>query len=135
MAINCALEVYAMPTSTFHSTFDLNIICTIQFKIKYLLATFAFGLIHGFGFAAVLGDLGLKASGLIVPLLGFNLGVEIGQIAILSVFLPLSYSLRETWFYKHIIFYGGSVIIICIALTWFAERTFNLKLFSSILNF
>jgi len=52
--------------------------------------TFGFGLIHGFGFASVLADLSAGGSGgALVPLLGFNLGVEIGQLAIAVVALPL----------------------------------------------
>ena len=99
---------------------------------KRWIAAFAFGLIHGFGFAAVLSDLGLHDGALIFALLGFNLGVEIGQIAILSIYLPITYSLRKTWFYKNILFYTGSMSIICIASVWFLERAFNLSLFASV---
>ena len=58
--------------------------------------TFAFGLIHGFGFAGALRDLGLGAAGvpIAVPLLSFNLGVELGQVAVASVLLPLVWRLR-----------------------------------------
>ncbi len=98
------------------------------------LAAFAFGLIHGFGFAAVLTDLGLQQGTLIVALIGFNVGVEIGQIAILSVFIPLAYAVRQSWFYKNIIFYGGSILIALIASAWFAERALNLEIFSELLN-
>ncbi len=94
------------------------------------LAAFVFGLIHGFGFAAVLADLGLQQGALVVALIGFNVGVEIGQIAILSLFIPTAYALRQSWFYKHIIFYGGSIIIAIIASLWFAERAFNITVFS-----
>ena len=89
-----------------------------------------FGLIHGFGFAAVLADLGLQQGALMVALAGFNVGVEIGQIAILSLFIPAAYGLRKSKFYKIIIFYGGSVLIIIMATAWFIERAFNLQLFA-----
>src|SRR4030095_11994348 len=60
--------------------------------------TFAFGLIHGFGFASVLRDLGVGAGaqGIVMPLFTFNLGVELGQVAIASVVLPIVWQLRKT---------------------------------------
>ena len=94
------------------------------------LAAFVFGLIHGFGFAAVLADLGLQKEVLVVALIGFNLGVEIGQLGILSLFVPAAFILRKSKFYKIIIFYGGSVLIMIIAAAWFIERAFNLQLLS-----
>ena len=94
------------------------------------IAAFVFGLIHGFGFAAVLSDLGLQKGALVTALVGFNLGVEIGQIGILSIYLPISYSIRKTWFYKNLLFYLGSVIIIAIASIWFVERAFNMAIYT-----
>lgn len=107
----------------------LNNVFPFILKNRWLVA-FAFGLIHGFGFAAVLSDLGLQGFTLILALIGFNLGVEIGQIGILSVYIPLSYVMRKTWFYKHIIFYVGSLLIVGIASTWLVERAFNMEFFS-----
>ncbi len=92
------------------------------------VAAFAFGLIHGFGFAAVLSDLGLKDTALVIALVGFNLGVEMGQIGILSIYLPITYMIRKTWFYRYLMFYLGSILIIFIASIWFIERAFNIKL-------
>ena len=89
---------------------------------------FAFGLIHGFGFASVLTDLGLPQGALLLALVGFNVGVEIGQLAIVTAFLPLAYGLRATWFYRRMIFSGGSVVIAAIAAMWLAERSLNVKL-------
>jgi len=61
------------------------------------LITFLFGLIHGFGFATVLKDLGVASSttGVTVPLVAFNLGVEAGQIVIAGVLLPVIWNLRK----------------------------------------
>ena len=89
---------------------------------------FGFGLIHGFGFASVLGDLGLSAGTFGVALLGFNVGVELGQLAIVAVFLPVAYLLRHTAFYRWVVLRGGSVAIAVLALIWFTERAFNLEL-------
>ena len=92
------------------------------------MVAFAFGLIHGFGFASVLADLGLPQSALLLALVGFNVGVEVGQLAIVSVFLPVAYGLRRTALYRRGIFLGGSVLICILAGIWFTERAFNLKL-------
>lgn len=65
-------------------------------KGRWLL-TFAFGLVHGLGFASVLRDLGIAAgkTGVAVPLVAFNVGVELGQIAVAAVLLPLIWKLRD----------------------------------------
>jgi hypothetical protein len=94
------------------------------------LVAFVFGLIHGFGFASVLTELGLPQGALVLSLLGFNLGVEMGQLAIVAAFLPAAYLLRNTSFYRNGIFKSGSVITAVVALFWFVERAFNLKLIS-----
>lgn len=59
-------------------------------------ATTCFGLIHGFGFAGFLMDTGITGSSLLLPLLGFNLGVEVGQLALLAVAFVGAYWLRES---------------------------------------
>lgn len=84
--------------------------------------TFAFGLVHGFGFAAVLKDLGLGGGGLLAPLLGFNLGVELGQLGLVALFLPLAWWLRGTAFYQQVLVRGGSGVIVLLALVWLVER-------------
>ena len=97
---------------------------------KIWLMAFLFGLIHGFGFANVLLELGLNQSTLAISLVGFNLGVEMGQLVIVAIFLPTAYFLRNTQFYKLIIFKVGSLLTILLALVWLIERIFNLKLIS-----
>jgi len=92
------------------------------------VVAFFFGLIHGFGFASVLADLGLPSSSLAIALVGFNLGVETGQLAIVAAFLPTAYALRQTWFYRKLVFTAGSLVIVAIASVWLVERAFNLKL-------
>lgn len=83
---------------------------------------FVFGLVHGFGFANVLLDLGLPASALAAALGGFNVGVEVGQLAIVLVFLPLAWLLRGTAFYRWVIVTGGSLAIAIAGLIWTLER-------------
>jgi hypothetical protein len=92
------------------------------------LVAFGFGLIHGFGFASVLADLGLPQNALLIALVGFNVGVEGGQLAIIAAFLPLAFALRRTWLYRRLIFVGGSAAIALVAAIWLAERALNLKL-------
>lgn len=86
------------------------------------VVAFAFGLIHGLGFASVLVDLGLKGWNLALALVGFNAGVEVGQLAIVLVFIPIAYSLRETRFYRRAFMPSGAVAIGCLAAYWFALR-------------
>jgi hypothetical protein len=92
------------------------------------LVAFGFGLIHGFGFASVLADLGLPQESLRLALLGFNLGVEAGQLCIVAAFLPLAYAMRHTWMYRRMIVVGGSAVIVLIAALWMVERVFDLEL-------
>lgn len=89
---------------------------------------FGFGLIHGFGFASVLAELGLPADALVLSLLGFNAGVEVGQMAIVATFLPAAYLLRHTRFYRRGVFILGSWLTMLVALVWWVERAFDLKL-------
>jgi HupE / UreJ protein len=92
------------------------------------LVAFLFGLIHGFGFATVLSDLGLPKGSLALSLVSFNLGVEVGQLAIVAIFLPLAYGLRKSWTYQRLILVSGSLGIAALACAWLIERTLDLKL-------
>lgn len=85
---------------------------------------FAFGLVHGFGFASVLRELGLAdAGGVVVPLISFNLGVEIGQVAIAAVALPIVWRLHRSAFFRD---RGTAVLSAMVGLVgvwWLLERT------------
>jgi hypothetical protein len=70
----------------------------------------------------VLGDLHLPASNLGVALLGFNLGVEAGQLVIVAAFLPLAFALRHTVVYRRVVLLGGSVAVAILGAVWFVER-------------
>jgi hydrogenase/urease accessory protein HupE len=69
-----------------------------NFRKRWIL-TFAFGLIHGCGFASVLRDLGVGRDGssVVTPLVWFNIGVEVGQLVIAAVMLPLIWKLKPTF--------------------------------------
>lgn len=90
--------------------------------LKRWRLAFVFGLVHGFGFASVLLDLGLPARALFAALGGFNLGVELGQLAIVSLFLPLAWMVRHTLFYRWILVAGGSATIVVLGLFWTVQR-------------
>ena len=95
---------------------------------KLWLVAFGFGLIHGLGFANVLKDLGLPQNMLLLTLLAFNLGVELGQLAIVTGFLPVAFWLRKTQIYRKVVFTLGSVLISVLAFIWLLERSLNLTL-------
>ena len=74
-----------------------------------------------------LTELGLPESTLLIALVGFNLGVEVGQVAIVAVFLPLAFALRETWVYQRLVLVAGSLLIAVVAAAWLVERAFGMK--------
>jgi hypothetical protein len=89
------------------------------------MLTFAFGLIHGFGFAGALKAVGLGRSGasLLVPLFSFNLGVETGQITVAALVLPVLWKLREMPVFSR---YGRQVVsaaVVVMGAYWFIQRT------------
>jgi hypothetical protein len=83
---------------------------------------FAFGLLHGFGFASVLAEMGLPKDARLVSLVAFNLGVEAGQLAVVLAIMPLAYLLRSTAFYRRGVMPWGSSAIAALALVWFMQR-------------
>ena len=89
---------------------------------------FGFGLIHGVGFAGALQALGLPSTGLLLSLFGFNVGVEIGQLAIVAVFLPTAYWCGRTPIYPRVVLRFGSLGIALVASLWLVERSFGLTL-------
>lgn len=85
----------------------------------------AFGLIHGFGFANVLREFGLPQEALGWSLFSFNVGVELGQLAIvLVVAAALAFARRRWPKWDGAIVVGGSVVVIAAGAYWFAERVF-----------
>ena len=129
-----ALGVVSLPSRLVESAIATSVVLAALNNIIPLvhgrrwMVAFFFGLIHGFGFASVLRDLGLPQNALLIALVGFNLGVEGGQLAIVSAFLPVAYLLRATWFYRRLVFIGGSLTIVVVAGIWLVERAFNMKI-------
>jgi hypothetical protein len=112
----------------------LNNIYPLVHKRVWLIA-FAFGFIHGLGFASALAGLQLPAGAMAASLGGFSVGVEIGQEAIVLAFLPLAYLLRKTWFYQVVLLRWGSLLIIALATGWLVQRAFDILIpgFSAII--
>jgi hypothetical protein len=128
-----ALEWVSLPSRWVESAIAASVVVAAANNLRPLIGgrrwmvAFGFGLIHGFGFASVLSELGLPPSSLAWGLAGFNIGVELGQLAIVLVFLPLAFALRHTGLYRHVIFTGGSWAAMILAAAWFTQRAFDLS--------
>ena len=127
-----AFDLVTVPSRLVESMIALSIILVAcnNFKGKVrggsLWVILGLGLFHGLGFATVMGELPFRVQSMLKCVVGFNVGVELGQIAIVSMlFVPL-FLLRKTKAYVPVILWGGSVILILIAGYWFIERAFGL---------
>jgi hypothetical protein len=90
-----------------------------------IVVVFGFGLLHGLGFASVLGDLGLVQGQFILSLIAFNIGVEFGQLAvILMAFLVLRLPFGESAYYRRLVVIPCSAAIAMVGIWWAIERTF-----------
>jgi hypothetical protein len=130
-----AVDIVRLPSRLVESTIAASVVLAglgnlypTMMSCRWLVA-FGFGLIHGFGFAAVLTELGLPHGSLLLSLVSFNLGVEIGQFAIVAAFLPLAFLIRRSWSYPRLVLTGGSLAVVAIALVWFTDRAFDVQLF------
>jgi HupE / UreJ protein len=98
------------------------------FRGRVIGVTFAFGLLHGFGFASVLSELNLPAAHFALALLQFNLGLELGQVMIVLVAISLMFLARNRRGYVPWVIRGGSAVAMLIAALWFVERTADVAL-------
>ncbi|MEZ4360592.1 MAG: HupE/UreJ family protein [Kofleriaceae bacterium] len=85
---------------------------------------FALGLLHGFGFSNVLLDVGLPGQHLVAALLAFNVGVELGQLAVVACFLPLAFLARGSRAYR-VTMWLASAAMLVVALRWSLERALS----------
>jgi hypothetical protein len=84
---------------------------------------FCFGLLHGLGFASVLGEFGLPSGQFLPALIGFNVGVELGQLAVIAIaFLTVGFWFRDKAWYRARIAIPASISIALIGAFWFFER-------------
>jgi hypothetical protein len=130
------LSVVELPSRLVESVIAASVVVAALNNIRPLvirrlwMVAFGFGLAHGFGFASVLVDLGLPHGALALALVGFNVGVELGQLAIVVLFLPLAFALRRGTFYRRWVMVGGSIAIAVLAGVWLVERALAVNVFS-----
>ena len=129
-----ALGLVSVPSRVVESVIAASVIIAALNNVYPLLhnylgfVVFGFGLFHGFGFASVLTHLITNRSNLVVDLLGFNVGVELGQIGIILFAFPLLYAIRHTGAYLRVLVPVGSLGIAALALGWLLERALELDL-------
>lgn len=128
-----AFDTVTLPSRLVEAAIAASVVLAALNNVWPVIATqrwamaFAFGLIHGFGFASVLADLGLPDGSRLAALLAFNVGVELGQLAIVVAFLPLAWWLRGRWVYRRLVFVAGSMAVAALAAAWFVERAFDVR--------
>lgn len=123
-----ALDIVRLPSRLTESVIAasiivaaLNNICPIITERRARIA-FGFGLLHGFGFASVLADMGLPAGARAMSLFSFNLGIEGGQLMVVFAVMPVVYALRSGAFYRRAVMPWGSAAIAALALFWLVQR-------------
>ncbi|MGA0133868.1 MAG: HupE/UreJ family protein [Opitutales bacterium] len=92
------------------------------YSFRRLATVFAFGLIHGLGFAGALGDIASATGSLGVALAGFNFGVEAGQLAVIAVAWALTFRLTDEQVRRRFVVIPASVLIALAGLYWAVER-------------
>lgn len=128
-----ALGAVSLPSRLVESTIAASVVLAALNNLRGTITrtrwvmAFAFGLVHGFGFASVLADLGLPQGALVLALVGFNVGVELGQVAIVAVFVPVAFLLRRTRFYRRGVLTFGSLAVALLAAYWFTQRAFDFE--------
>ena len=98
------------------------------FRGRIWLVVFGFGLFHGFGFAGALGEMGVLGEHLGLSLFAFNLGVELGQLAIVVVVFPILFALRRLTAYRELALPVAAAAMIVVSIGWVVERAFDLEL-------
>jgi hypothetical protein len=123
-----ALDVVRLPSRLTESVIAASIIVAALNNIFPIVTesrariAFAFGLLHGFGFASVLADMGLPSGARLLSLLAFNLGIEAGQLAVVLAVMPVVYQLRAGRLYRNAVLPWGSAAIAGLALVWLVQR-------------
>lgn len=126
-----ALEIVKLPSQWVEAFIALSIVFVgvenmflkVEPKRRAVL-TFAFGLIHGLGFASALKDIGLGSNGRSIfgPLITFNLGVETGQLTLVAIVLPILLKLRKRPGFEKYAVPVMSGIVIVMGSVWFLQR-------------
>lgn len=98
------------------------------FRNRIWPVVLVFGLFHGFGFAGALSEMGVFGEFVLLPLLAFNLGVEVGQLMIVAIVFPILFLLRSTGFYRKVFMPAGAAFLLVVSLAWVAERALAIDL-------
>jgi hydrogenase/urease accessory protein HupE len=123
------LQIVQLPSQLVESLIALSIIYVALVTIfnrepkHQPWVAFGFGLIHGFGFAGILAEMRLDGNHLVASLLSFNIGIEIGQLIIVSLAFPLILLIKKLKKMEWII-PGTSIGILAFGLVWFVQRAF-----------
>lgn len=124
-----ALDVVTLPSRLVEAVIALSIayvgvenLFVKEIRRRWRVA-FLFGLMHGFGFAGILREMGLPSRGLVLSLFSFNVGVELGQLAIVAAFFPLIYFAHRREYWIHLV-RGLSIAVFLMGMIWFVQRTF-----------
>jgi len=122
----------SVPALTFAG---LMLFCLCYFGLLWRVAhtgslrwsvAFVFGLVHGFGFAGVLGEAGLPVERVVAALFGFNAGVEFGQLGVVVLIWPaLRIVARRRAPVYHAMVDYGSAVIVAVGIFWFVTRTYG----------
>ena len=131
-----ALQIFAIPSAIVEPAIAASIVFVAaeNFFSRNIdgrwPVTFVFGLVHGFGFASALSEIGLPANALVPALAAFNIGVEVGQVVIVALIFPLLLlsdrigrggAARKG---RHAaLVYACSAVIFALGLYWLIERT------------
>lgn len=135
--ILAALDVLTLPSRLVESAIAASIVWVavenvwlVDPKHRFALA-FGFGLVHGLGFASVLKPM-LPPEGVVLPLLLMNVGVELGQIAIVVVLFPALAALaaKDAERYRRLVVVGGSALVGLAGLLWLVDRVFEIETIS-----
>lgn len=126
------LHIVSIPERLSEAGIALTILITALDNIFHVIPgrrwplAFAFGLVHGLGFATALGPLFLPPVALGVALISFNLGLEAAQVSIAAIVLPVGFALRNTRLYPRRIMPGISGAVAVVALAWVTDRALDL---------
>lgn len=128
------LHIVSIPERLSEAGIALTILITAMDNIFHVIPgkrwplAFAFGLVHGLGFATALGPLALPPVALGIALVSFNLGLEAAQVTIAAAVLPIGFALRHTWLYPQRLMPGISAAVALVAMAWFTDRVLDLGL-------
>ena len=127
-----ALDLVRVPSAFVESVIAASIVIVAlnniwpKVRMGSVWVILGFGLFHGLGFASVMGELPFRMMNLKKVILLFNVGVELGQLAIVAIVFTGLFLLRRSGWYRPLVLVGGSGAAALVAAFWFVERAFGL---------